>query len=449
MSIRDNSVGWTRPRPPHDTHFSTRPPQDTQVFTPARQTNNKYNRTYAQVAATPYQRQFVKYNQQTTKQFRQEQDDSFNCKQQTQQLNTRQTSKPQNTDTEFGENVRIMYKAITMLHHLNNTTIEPPTITRLVDYLSNIIKPAVPNPLTGQLLNGNARNWAHTTMLILQQHYSDTLNSELDKLITTKPSNWHKQFEVSVKWARRNRGKKLKQETIERARKMISTYFGDLQDETSVTPINYAHSSRPVTNSSSCHDNTAPCHTEMALPQITTTMTKPAVTIQTKKDNSPTTSSRASTTPQIHSLTDLSQITLDKDGFLDTSFGAVVHDVAQDVQSPLPPRPPRTHKALHPTPDVSSISINENPEKNCSQEKYPHHSTAVKLRPVAAPPSPVVRTRAALQLSLASQHQKQISLPITMGINKNGTTPRRKIQLETTTQKTKTMRQQGLKHRWK
>src|SRR4029434_1213096 len=61
--------------------------------------------------------------------------------------NPRQTSKPQNTDPEFGENVRIMYKAITMLHHLNNTTIEPPTITRLVDYLSNIIKPAVPNPL--------------------------------------------------------------------------------------------------------------------------------------------------------------------------------------------------------------------------------------------------------------------------------------------------------------
>src|SRR4029434_2246272 len=119
----------------HDAHFSTRPPQDTQVFTPARQTNNKYNRTYAEVVATPYQRQFVKYNQQTTKQFRQEQDDSFNCKQQTQQLNTRQTSKPQNTDPEFGENVRIMYKAITMLHHLNNTTIEPPTITRLVNYL--------------------------------------------------------------------------------------------------------------------------------------------------------------------------------------------------------------------------------------------------------------------------------------------------------------------------
>src|SRR4029434_120686 len=106
MSIRDNSVGWTRPRPPHDTHFSTRPPQDTQVFTPARQTNNKYNRTYDEVAATTYQRKFVTSNKQTTKQFRQEQDDSFNCKQQTQQLNTRQTSKPQNTDPEFGENVR-------------------------------------------------------------------------------------------------------------------------------------------------------------------------------------------------------------------------------------------------------------------------------------------------------------------------------------------------------
>src|SRR4029434_8261324 len=100
-----------------------------------RQTNNKYNRTYAGVAATPYQRQFVKYNQQTTKQFRQEQDDSFKRKQKTQHINTRKTRKPQNTDPEFGENVRIMYKAITMLHHLNNTTIEPPTITRLVNYL--------------------------------------------------------------------------------------------------------------------------------------------------------------------------------------------------------------------------------------------------------------------------------------------------------------------------
>src|SRR4029434_4424536 len=130
------------------------------------------------------------------------------------------------------------------------------------------------------------------------------------------------------------------------------------------------------------------------VPQKTTNMKKPEGKIQKKKDNNPTTSSRASTTPQIHSLTDLSQITLDKDGFLDTSFGAVVHNVAQDVahkvQSPLPPRPPRTHKELHPTPDVSLISINENTEKNCGQEKSPHHSTAVKLRPVAAPPSPVV-----------------------------------------------------------
>src|SRR4029434_4547711 len=97
MSIRDNSVGWTRPRPPHDTHLSTRPPQATQLVTRARHTNNKYIRTYAKVAATPYQRQFVNYNQQKTKQFRQEQDDSYNCKQATQQLNTRHTSKPQTT----------------------------------------------------------------------------------------------------------------------------------------------------------------------------------------------------------------------------------------------------------------------------------------------------------------------------------------------------------------
>src|SRR4029434_2503341 len=115
------------------------------------------------------------------------------------------------------------------------------------------------------------------------------------------------------------------------------------------------------------------------VPQKTTNMKKPEGKIQKKKDNNPTTSSRASTTPQIHSLTDLSQITLDKDGFLDTSFGAVVHDVAQDgtdeVRAHLPTRPPRTHKARHPPPDVSLISINENTEKNCGQEKYPHHST--------------------------------------------------------------------------
>src|SRR4029434_1978438 len=162
MSFRDNNDGWTmvrygkrrtqpHPRPRQDTRFFTRQPQDTRFSTPTGQTQNKHNRTYAEVTATPHQSNFNKYNQQTTKQYTQEQDDSFNCKQQPQQLNTRKTSKPQNTDTEFGENVRIMYKAITMLHHLNNATIEPPTITRLVNYLSNIIKPAVPNPLTGQL----------------------------------------------------------------------------------------------------------------------------------------------------------------------------------------------------------------------------------------------------------------------------------------------------------
>src|SRR4029434_8126274 len=158
MSFRDNNDGWTmvrygkrrtqpHPRPRQDTRFFTRQPQDTGFSSPTGQTQNKHNRTYAEVTATPHQSNFNKYNQQTTKQYTQERNDPPNQKQQTHQRDPRQTDRPQNNDPEFGENVRIMHKAITMIHHLNNisptdTATEPPTIPRLLAYLTHIIKPA-------------------------------------------------------------------------------------------------------------------------------------------------------------------------------------------------------------------------------------------------------------------------------------------------------------------
>ena len=410
MSFRDNNDGWTmvrygkrrtqpHPRPRQDTRFFTRQPQDTRFSTPTGQTQNKHNRTYAEVTATPHQSNFNKYNQQTTKRYTQERNDPPNQKQQTQQRDPRQTDRPQNNDPEFGENVRIMHKAITMIHHLSNispsdTATEPPTITRLVDYLTNIIKPAAPSPLTRQLLNGNARNWAHTTTLILHQHYTDVLDAELDKLVTRKQGDWHKPLEIAIKWARRNRGRRLKQETLDKAERLIASYFGALDDGTFYD--------------SSSHNAGDPGQTERVMPQTETidVMATQTHTSQTRDDCIPIAPSGWSSTPQIH-MQDL--ITLDEEGMVDTSFGTVQSLSLSQKSTPLPPRPPRTHTTLHPLPEVSPISTNEDTEKNSGDEEHPLHSTAAILNPVAALPSPANKTHTTPQQSLITQYHTQIT----------------------------------------
>ncbi|KAL6491228.1 hypothetical protein MHYP_G00015730 [Metynnis hypsauchen] len=60
--------------------------------------------------------------------------------------------------------------------------LSPPTFTRLTSYLRDVVKPANPTTLTKMLLEGNARNWAYTTRLILIDHYEAHIAQEVRAL---------------------------------------------------------------------------------------------------------------------------------------------------------------------------------------------------------------------------------------------------------------------------
>ena len=112
-------------------------------------------------------------------------------------------------DPQFGQLVRKMHAAIKIVHHLQKVAIkpdqpEPRMISRMVNVLTALIKPAAPSTRTTDLIRGNAKNWGHNTLLILVEHYQAELDRVLDDLSASMVRNWQPAFEVATRWARRN-----------------------------------------------------------------------------------------------------------------------------------------------------------------------------------------------------------------------------------------------------
>ena len=123
----------------------------------------------------------------------------------------------QSDDPAFTQKVRIIYRIIKSNHHLKNVTGKhpPPTIRKTTNSLIDLIKPAFPNDNTSCLLEGNAKNWEHTTILILKQHYEDSMNQEIQDLAEFPTREWEGPFRVASAWATRNLGPRLKTETLQ------------------------------------------------------------------------------------------------------------------------------------------------------------------------------------------------------------------------------------------
>lgn len=181
-------------------------------------------------------------------------------------------------DPDFGLKARVIYKIIKLSHHLNNVTNqeEPPTISRIKTHLSNIIKPAVPNLDTQALIEGNAKNWAHTTMIILRDHYKDNLDLEMTKLKSLSTHDWRDSFEVALRWARRSIGRRLQNTTIHQVERLLGNNLdisnnpnethtvtdqmepqeGPLRPQINRSPVNTGTKGRLVTTSAVVHSVT-------------------------------------------------------------------------------------------------------------------------------------------------------------------------------------------------
>lgn len=145
--------------------------------------------------------------------------------------NIRPVDREQSDDPNFTIKVRILHKIIKATHHLKNASNAnpPPNIEKMTQNLATFIKPASPSPQTNLLLEGNARNWSHTTMIILQEHYVRNREEEIDQLSKLPEHGWRAPLDVASSWAKRNLGNRLQDATLRQVEAILSARLPDQQ----------------------------------------------------------------------------------------------------------------------------------------------------------------------------------------------------------------------------
>ncbi|MGL5848583.1 MAG: hypothetical protein ACRCYG_18640, partial [Aeromonas veronii] len=149
-------------------------------------------------------------------------------------MNTKRTTNTQNqphnkppptSDTQnpnyqkFSLLVKKIFELLRSYHHHHKTqwahNTQPITLSRLTNYLTEVIKPAKITPLTKTLVEGNAKNWAYTTQLILQDHYTQCIAQEVEELAKIMLKEWEPAFDIAVRWYKNRFGKRHLTEAIE------------------------------------------------------------------------------------------------------------------------------------------------------------------------------------------------------------------------------------------
>uniref|UniRef100_A0A8C6M8N8 Uncharacterized protein n=1 Tax=Nothobranchius furzeri TaxID=105023 RepID=A0A8C6M8N8_NOTFU len=161
-----------------------------------------------------------------------------------------------------------MHRLLKAVHHLKNVSDNdnnPPSIQNITAYLSTIIKPAAPSTRTSTLIDGNARWWAYTTMLILRQHYQDQMEAEKHTL-KDLGGNLLAPLETATKWARRNLGRWFRPESVEEVHIfLITDEKNGLQEPTTPSPEDSGPgepTSAVPADSGSSTQTTPPLHTQ-------------------------------------------------------------------------------------------------------------------------------------------------------------------------------------------
>lgn len=149
-----------------------------------------------------------------------------------QQKGNTQGKEDSNTSPEyqkFSTTVRKIYNIIRSFHHLSKISTktssdkDPPTIANMVHCLSNTLKPARLTETTQLLLEGNAKNWAYTTRLILEEHYLSDIEQNTQALQDLVDESWQLPFKIAEKWAFRHFRKRLDKEALEKTEALLVT----------------------------------------------------------------------------------------------------------------------------------------------------------------------------------------------------------------------------------
>lgn len=187
--------------------------------------------------------------------------------------------------------VMTMHNAIILKHHLLNITdgektVEPPAITNMTHRLTEFIKPFLPDESTRDLILGNAKNWACTTLLVLRDHYSDTLDKHMSMLLSEDIDDWESLFEIAATKAKQRQGRRLTDHNIQIAKNYIEPFVVDPSDDTSDSSPNprqehTTHANTPdnTTTSTHIHDDHLGIPTHTSTPQADDTPSGNLITL--------------------------------------------------------------------------------------------------------------------------------------------------------------------------
>lgn len=130
---------------------------------------------------------------------------------------------PRSADPDFGTKVRMLHKIIKATYHLQKVSQDEPPImiARMTRILNSFIKPSSPSQNTSDLIAGNAKNWECTSLLLLKDHYTEVIDTQIAKLLALRDPAWRQPFSVAVNWAKRNLGRRLQAETVQQAEALL------------------------------------------------------------------------------------------------------------------------------------------------------------------------------------------------------------------------------------
>lgn len=136
----------------------------------------------------------------------------------------RQDERPMSDDPDFARKCHVLFRIIKAFHHFSNVSTDkiPVSINRMINQLTTLIKPAIPTPQTLDLILGNAKNWAHTTLVILCDHYEQIIKKEIDELYNLGTPEWQAPFQIASTWAKRHFGRRLTPETLTETEEIIT-----------------------------------------------------------------------------------------------------------------------------------------------------------------------------------------------------------------------------------
>lgn len=297
FSISHQGGRWTqssnpnRPVPP--TSMTRNPPS--RVFNTFE--NHPDTRTYASVLRqgldpTGRKVDFNRSNNETRQQQRpQQRPQYFNNNQRQRRQNYNNNNNLPQLEPQLFQLARRFFKMIKMVHHLQNVAPKPDKpdpimITKMVENLATLIKPASPTPETLDLIMGNAKNWGYNTLTILENHYKEELEKTLEDLSTALLPNWNLAFQTAKRWAR-NHLSRIQEDVLEHVEALITANHDPnrvIEDSTETIQTQPIQKNTTTTNQETQTTQTSETQTEHIPRQRNNTSPAPKQTIGTMTD---------------------------------------------------------------------------------------------------------------------------------------------------------------------